>query len=830
QDLRMQEKDFLKKFDKFVPTPEQEEILRGNFDYTVLVDKNNRAVLVKIRFDEIISKSLLIETENSIRDAYHINYVRIVPSYPPALFSEEYIPSALQELERRGAVSRGFFRDCTYSYNGDKITLCVKIPDGGVSLLDDAKTADCFSEIIRDEFGLDIKTEIRQPDGFDFSFDDYFEDMRRREEEYLSEAPPPPLNYSVNEAAKEDKNEPAIKLKRVTSLYGKGELAPEKIGDGLFRCGNTCFDVSSPETIYGEPFELTDPLPLRNVDRNGLNVCVFGKLIFCETREFRNSERVSVSFAITDEDSSIFCRVSFDSTNEANRLLDRLMKDGSANTDLSLAVSGRVRADKNDGELSINVSGIAVIGCVKRSDKSSRKRVELHLHTKMSAMDALIPPDEVIKTAERWGHSAIAITDHGNVQGYQEAMVAFEKLVEKKGDDRALKNVIYGMEGYFVDDTSRAVYGDADADFETDEFCIFDIETTGLSSHRDRIIEIGAVIFKGGKMTDVFCTYVDPGMPIPENITNLTGIKNSDVEGAPSQREAVGAFLRFAGDRILVAHNALFDVGFIRKACEDNGIDFANTYMDTVAMSRYINPELSKHKLDNLAVYFGLGDFNHHRASDDAEMLALIFAAMTEKFAATGIKTVAAMSSVMAEKIDVLRLPVYHIIILVKNKTGLKNLYRLVSKSFLDYYRRFPRIPKTQLARYRDGLIIGSACSEGQLFSAMLENRSRSDLIEMAEFYDYIEIQPLSNNGYLIANGTASGRDDLIQLNKELVSIAEEAGKPVCATCDAHFSEPYDEIYRKILLAGMKYQDADRDAGLYLRTTEEMLEEFSYLG
>ena len=826
----MQEKDFLEKFDKYSPTSEQEVILRGNYDYTVGVDKNNRAIMVRIRFDRIISKSLLIETENAIRDAYGINYVRIVPSYPSYLFDEDYIPTALRELERRGAVSRGFFRDCTYSYRDGVVTLCVKIPDGGVSLLDDAKTADCFSDIIRDEFGISVKTEIRQPDGFEFPFEEYYDNLKRREDELLAEAPPPPAYNSSSESMPDEKNESSLTLKRVSSLYGRDPLYPEILSDGQIRCGNTVFDISAPDFIFGEPFDLSSPVTLRNIDKNGVNVCTFGKLIHCETRDFRNSERVSLSFAITDEDSSVFCRLSFDSISEAGKLLDILMKDGNVRTDLALAVYGRVRADKNDGELSINVSGIAVIGLIKRTDKSGRKRVELHLHTKMSAMDALIPPDDVVKIAEEWGHSAIAVTDHGNVQGFQDAMVAFEKLVDKKGDGRSLKKIIYGMEGYFVDDTSRAVYGDADADFGDDEFCVFDIETTGLSSHRDKIIEIGAVIFKGGKIIDVFCTYVDPGIPVPENITKLTGIKDSDVNGAPSQKDAVASFLLFAGNRILVAHNALFDIGFIRKACDDNGIDFRNTYMDTVAMSRYINPELSKHKLDILADYFGLGGFNHHRASDDAEMLARIFAAMTEKFAATGIRTVASMSSVMAEKIDVLKLPVYHIIILVRNRTGLKNLYKLISKSYLDYYRRFPRIPKTLLSRYREGLIIGSACSEGQLFSAMLENRSRSDLLEMAEFYDYIEVQPLSNNGYLIANGSASGRDDLIQFNRELISIADEAGKPVCATCDAHFVEPYDELYRKILLAGMKYQDADRDAGLYLRTTEEMLEEFSYLG
>ncbi len=454
-------------------------------------------------------------------------------------------------------------------------------------------------------------------------------------------------------------------------------------------------------------------------------------------------------------------------------------------------------------------------------DNSEEKRVELHLHTQMSAMDALIPPDVAVKTAHRWGHKAVAITDHGNVQGYQEAMLASEKLGQK---------VIYGMEAYFVDDTARAVYGKADAIFETDEFIVFDIETTGLSFRNDGITEIGAVRVKNGEVLEVFNTFVNPEKPIPEEVVRLTGISDDMVKDAPTQKEAVEKFLAFTGNRVLIAHNAGFDISFIRRVCDDNGMPFENTYLDTVALSRYVNPDLNKHKLDTLANYFGLGEFNHHRASDDAEMLALIFFKMAEKLQEEGIKTLSSMTAAMSDKVDCLKLRTNHMIILVKNKTGLKNLYKLVSYSYLDYYKRHPRIPKTVLDEHREGLIIGSACSEGQLFEAMLENRPRADLLEIASYYDYIEIQPICNNRYLIDKGQAADEEALRDFNRKLISIADELGKPVVATCDAHFLEKHDEIYRKILLAGMKFSDADKDTGIYFRTTEEMLREFEYLG
>ncbi|MBQ4349629.1 MAG: PolC-type DNA polymerase III, partial [Clostridia bacterium] len=344
------------------------------------------------------------------------------------------------------------------------------------------------------------------------------------------------------------------------------------------------------------------------------------------------------------------------------------------------------------------------------------------------------------------------------------------------------------------------------------------------------ITAIGADIFKNGEILDRFNSFVNPGVHIPENITELTGITDEMVADAPPVGEVLKSFYKFVGDRMLVAHNASFDTGFIRTASEQNGMDFPNPYLDTVAMSRYMNPELKNHRLDTLAKHYRLGDFNHHRACDDAEMLAMIFACMVERLKEDGIGDIARLNYTMAEKADPLKLKTYHQIILVKNQAGMKNLYKLVSDSYLKYFYRHPRIPRTRLEELREGLILGSACSEGELFRAIQEGKPEDDIIEIAKFYDYLEIQPIANNEYMILEGTVPDEEALRDFNRRIVEIGRKAGRPVCATCDAHYKNPEDEIYRRIILTGLGFKDADRETKLYFRTTEEMLEEFSYLG
>ncbi len=796
---------FLTKFNKYFPGNENRYILEKATVSRFRADREKRLLEAFVDFPSIVEKDILYGIEREIAEAYQLNGMIIYPQYPSELFTEKYLPEVIKELQRTGAVSRGFFKDYRAFIDGNRIVVEIAFGNGGIEILYHAETPKILSDIIRSEFSLTYEVEIKQQDDYVFDYDTY----EKQKNDVL-------ISMAAEEFEKSRETTVEIDMperKRVVSLYGNGISTPEKDENGIVKVGNMTFDISSPELLYGSGFDI-DPAPLRNITTPLRSITVLGVAYSLDAKETRKGDKMIVNFALTDDDASIYCK-SILPIAEATSLTSAL-KDGTA-----VAVNGYVKQDKFDDELALTPSSVMKIKKLERMDNAEEKRVELHLHTQMSAMDALIPPDVAVKTANRWGHKAVAITDHGNVQGYQEAMLASEKLGQK---------VIYGMEAYFVDDTARAVYGKDDATFESDEFVVFDIETTGLSFRNDGITEIGAVRVKNGEVLEKFNTFVNPEKPISEEVVRLTGITQDMVKDAPTQKEAVEEFLRFAGNRILIAHNAGFDTSFIRRVCDDNGIPFENTYLDTVSLSRYVNPDLNKHKLDTLANYFGLGEFNHHRASDDAEMLALIFFKMAEKLQEEGFKTLSAMTAAMSDKVDCLKLRTNHMIILVKNKIGLKNLYKLVSYSYLDYYKRHPRIPKTVLDEHREGLIIGSACSEGQLFEAMLENRPRADLLDIASYYDYIEIQPICNNRYLIDKGQAADEEALRDFNRKLISIADELGKPVVATCDAHFLEKHDEIYRKILLAGMKFSDADKDTGIYFRTTDEMLKEFEYLG
>ena len=587
------------------------------------------------------------------------------------------------------------------------------------------------------------------------------------------------------------------------------EIDPE---NATVKSGNMVFDISEMETIYKQIKSLA-VTPIRNISHNtSFTIC--GEVFSYQKKLTKSGKNYIVSFYITDNDASAVVKFIYgsDMDEECGKI-----KDGA-----SIMLRGILQMDKFDNALVIKPLGIAMIKRIMRTDNAEEKRVELHLHTTLSTMDSTFSPEDVVKTISRFGHKAVAVTDHGNLQAFPEIMTAAEKA---KADFK----IIYGIEAYFVDDTATAVFGDKNADIENDTFCVFDIETTGLSVKDCAITEIGAVLYKKGEVLDVYKTFVNPHMEISEKIVELTGITNEMVADAPDISEVLPDFLKFAGDSLFVAHNATFDIGFIRAACEKCGIAFDPTFIDTVAVSRYVNKDLSKHNLDALAKYFDLGDFNHHRAFEDAHMLALIYGKLCQKLVAEGIKSVDQLRNNMSGSCDPKKIKTYHQIILVKNQTGLKNLYKLVSFSYLDYYHRFPRIPKTVLEQYRDGLIIGSACEAGELYQAILTGRPHSELVEMAKFYDYLEIQPLGNNQFMIDNGTVAGRQALIDINKAIIQLGDELGIPVVATGDVHFNEPSDEIFRHILLSGQKYSDADRHVPLYMRTTEEMLAEFDYL-
>lgn len=813
-------------FKRYRPTGELGEILHAASECRVFTDRENKIVKATAHFPRLIPKKKLYTIEEEIREAYDVREVRLFPQYDASLFALSYLPEILEEVKRVGAVSRGFFHEYSSRLEGNRLFIEISLTNGGIDLLYDAQTPRLISEIISEEFGLRYGVEISRAAGYDFDYDAFdrknLEALLAMEHETTARLTAEQMQKAVHEEVEE---KPV--LRPVNSLSGGGPS--EASWDGcICRMGNMTFDLSSPELIMGELFSPEEATPLKNLTDPRRNAVVLGQVTHLETRQTKKGDKTILTVYISDDESSLSMKAVMD--NEAAEPLVRAVqktrrksKRGTITVfeyDAVLAVRGHLKTDSFDGELVMTPRDIMMIKKIVRTDDAPQKRVELHCHTNMSAMDATIPPDVLIQTAKAWGHPAVAITDHGNVQAFPEAMLAAEKAGVK---------VIYGMEAYFVDDTARAVYGDSTAGFD-DEFIVFDIETTGLSPLRDKITEIGAVRIRGGEILQRYQTFVDPGVPISEEITSLTGIADEMVAGAPSQTAAVKEFLTFAGDRMLIAHNAGFDISFIRKAAADAGLPFANAYLDTVAMSRYANPDLKRHKLDVLAEHYGLGDFHHHRASDDAEILARIFFRMADQLKREGVDGIARMNTAMSEKADPLKLKTYHQIILVKDAVGLKNLYKLISSSYLTYYRRQPRIPKTLLEQHREGLIIGSACEQGELFRAMLENRPWNDLKEIASFYDYLEIQPLSNNRFLINEGTVSGDEDLKELNRNIVRLGEELDKPVVATCDAHFLEKHDEIFRKILLSGMKFTDADRDIGLYFRTTEEMLQEFSYLG
>ncbi|MGI5935909.1 MAG: PolC-type DNA polymerase III [Oscillospiraceae bacterium] len=559
------------------------------------------------------------------------------------------------------------------------------------------------------------------------------------------------------------------------------------------------------------------PVPMRDITLESGSVIVQGEVFSVDSREIQKRAAAVLSFDITDYTGSI--RVSkYIRGDEDKSIIDKIKKG------MYLTVQCMVAYNRYDEDISLEPKNIVLSQKPQRQDVAERKRVELHLHTRYSALEALCDPEEAVKRAAQWGHAAVAITDHGVAHAFPEAWNAAKKHGVK---------VIYGLEGYLINDVNEklAVHGESDRSL-TDEFVAFDIETTGLDSEKDRITEIGAVIFRGGEALDRFEIFVNPGMPLPREVVELTGITDRDVFDAPGQGEAVEAFLRFAGDRPLVAHNAEFDIGFIEAACRRNGLPFNLVYLDTLAIAQSLMPELKKYRLDVVAERLGLPSFRHHRASDDAVTVARIMHRFIPMLQERGAKTVSDVQTVTMQLKNSVTNNRHsrHIILLVRNKKGLKNLYELISKSHLEFFHKTPIIPKSLLMKHREGLIIGSACEAGEVFDAVVRKKSASELKRLASFYDYLEIQPISNNRFMIENGTVQSEEDLRDFNRKIVELGRELGKPVVATGDVHFMDPEHEIYRRILLASKKFPDADRELPLYFKTTDEMLREFSYLG
>lgn len=606
--------------------------------------------------------------------------------------------------------------------------------------------------------------------------------------------------------------------------WGNGSGAYNKA-----KFGKKELPANDPSYIYGRAFEGED-IPIADVQDEIGEVILRGKIIKLEVRELKN-EKFLFIFSFTDFTDTISAKLFV--TAEQKEELSEKLKEGSF-----IRIKGMAMYDKYDHEIALSsVVGVKSIPdfVQKRKDNAPIKRIELHAHTKYSDMDAVVSPEDLVKTAFAWGHSAVAITDHGVVQAFPVANHAIDiKKLKSEEDIARAKNfkIIYGLEAYLVDDLQEIVRADKGQELLCPAV-VFDIETTGFSNQHDKIIEIGAVKVADGVITERFSNFINPQVPIPFEITKLTGITDEMVLDADTVDVVLPKFLEFCEGCILVAHNARFDTGFIAKNAKDIGIDTDFTIVDTVGLARVLLPELHNFKLDTVAKELSVSLENHHRAVDDAGCTAEIYVKFLKMLKERGYERLADIdknAQIAPEIIKKMR--PYHAIILCRNDIGRINLYRMVSASHLEYFQRSPRIPKSMLTKYREGLLVGSACEAGELYQAILRGESADEIDRLCRFYDYYEIQPLGNNRFMIDDPkttAVNSEDDLIDINKRIIEYGEKYNKLVVATCDVHFLNPEDEVYRRIIMNSKGFKDADNQAPLYMRTTEEMLNEFRYL-
>ena len=759
------------------------------------INKQARLITLAVKFNGLVERNTLFDTEKLITKtlAYH---TVIKPHFPTELFSADYFPQLYAAVRRDIPSINGTLNNAEVRFENN--TLTINLLNGGKTLLDSKGFDKALIKLVSEEFNLYISVNYTGTFEVEENSEEYKAAIQDAQEK---------INRENLQKAAEFYQEEVETAEKREEKHAENTTVEIEVREGKFATPQII--QSSIRPLYGRSIR-GKMIPISSISGDSGRIVVWGDVFDIEKKVTKSGDKNIFTIDITDYTGSTTAKV-FNSIKES-AVIDNIKKGD------TIVVQGDVEYDKYAGELVVNARSIGTAQKVKVVDNAEKKRVELHMHTNMSQMDAVTSAGDLVNRAYQWGHKAVAITDHGVAQAFPDAMKAEEKI-----------KIIYGVEAYFMDDLVESVKGDADTGFDGTFIC-FDIETTGLSAVRDKITEIGAVKVENGVITDTFSTFANPEMPIPQKITQLTGITDDMVKDAPSQSEAVGAFLEFAGDNVLVAHNAPFDTSFIAKACEDMGREYNYTSIDTVAISRAILTDIKNCKLDTVAKFLRLGDFNHHRATDDAEMLARIFINLCQRLTDDyGITKTNDINTKIAGG-DFKKLPTYHQIILVKNKTGLKNLYRLISYSHLNYFYKKPRIPKSELVKYREGLIIGSACCAGQLYMAILEGKPWGELKQIASFYDYLEIQPAGNNSFMIRDGRFNSVDELHEIDRTIIKLAKELGKPVCATCDVHFMDPTDSEFRKILMAGQGFKDAEQQAPLYFRTTAEMLKEFEWLG
>ncbi len=764
-----------------------------------------------LRLDRFVEFAELTAAEKAVAAALSLSRAEIFPAYPADSLTEGCFPTVVELLRRRNAAVNGTFDGARCRLEADKMV--VELQHGGLNILRATKTDKQLEDLIARLFGRRLPLHFDGKMEVDIEGEHYKAMMAEAEREAAAVAD------AAAEAARTASPvpSPASGAPAPTPKPKKpldAEVPPE---DGL------PVYLETAQSLFGPPIR-ERPRPLRSLEPDGGVVTVWGEVFGYETRAFRDGVKLRHTFNITDRTNSVTVTLWTDQ----NRARDKEKRDAMAEfkDGMCVLINGIYEFDDFAKNNILSPKSMAVVAKYEKQDKAEEKRVELHLHSKMSAMDGISNAEDMILRAASWGHKAIAITDHGVAQAFPEAMNAASKA-KKKG--MPIK-ILYGVEAYYINDSIPVVDGAGDESLDGD-FIVFDTETTGLSSQNDRLTEIGAVRVRNGEVLEEFDTFVNPGIPIPPKITELTGINDDMVRDAPREKEALEAFYAFCGGTtVLVAHNAPFDASFVRAAAGRSGLPYPFTTVDTVTICRALYPTLKNHKLDTVANYLKLPPFNHHRACDDARELALIFQHLIKDMKESrGIEAVSGINTLLSG-VDTRKVRPYHLIILAKNLTGLKNLYKLISWSHLENFYRKPRITKTKLMECREGLIIGSACEQGELFRAIVDGKPFGALCDMAKFYDYLEIQPLGNNAFMLREGTAKDEEQLREFNRTIVRLGEKLNIPVCATCDVHFMDPEDEAYRRILMAGQGFTDADQQAPLYLRTTDEMLKEFAYLG
>lgn len=757
-------------------------------DVTVLnvgVFTKSKRMNLTIASPSLIPAILITEVEQAFCSAFCVECINIKVRYEIDITLEQllsqYWESIVHIVNKKVALSRGILSGSEWVVDKNKID--IKLKTKGALILKNHECDRIIQDIIQDALQQKIKVDFSDFDLDESHRANYFQHKESEEAKILAVLP---VALDNGEAV------------------GKKQRKKE--------CDQTAGVI---DVIMGKNFN-DSIMQMSEVTQDSGKVAISGEVMAVAFREIRG-ERYLCSFDITDFTSSI--TVKFFIQKDDYDLRQEQIKDG-----MVFRVRGEAQFDKYAKELAVMATDIVEIEKEIKTDNAEVKRVELHLHTQMSSMDAVTPADVLVKRAADWGHKAIAITDHGVLQAYPDAY--------KAGKNNKIK-IIYGVECYLLDDELPIVCTtDSEAlNHSLDEgFVVFDIETTGLEADRDRITEIGAVKIENGTITATFSTFVNPGVNIPEFITKLTGITDEMVAEAPEITQALESFMEFSGNLPVIAHNASFDTGFIKYNARKSCISFKNTIIDTLQMSRSLFPDLGKYKLNLVAKHLGIKLENHHRAVNDADATARIFIRCLELLKNKGVETVGGIQTALGGNFDYTKANSYHAILLVKNEVGLKNLYKIVSESHLDYYYKKPRVPKALLMKYREGILLGSACEAGEVYTALVEQKSDEEVRKIARIYDYLEIQPLGNNQFLINNGKVSGVEELKNLNRKIVEMGNSMNKPVVATCDVHFMDPKDEAFRRILFGGQGYADADRQPPLYFRTTGEMLEEFAYLG